>query len=295
MLPHSLNAGTLLPRLIAVGLMAVLFFAAGCAEEPSQYTGVRRVDERLTPRDLNQLVSIVQALPGRKLPPFPSLVVPPPNWKADRSLPINQLAAEERQDFARRTTPANLVAALEQSPHLQRLLRREQLTCEQFAGLILSAGAAFARSEIPDEVDLDAAVARGLPVLAALEANPEVYSLLAARSREEMHAVQRASLWLAVVDRAAWLKSVPPQNVELARSMRDQLMAVLPPEFLTNLLSDLMPVIEDHGVPFRERPGLSDERISWSRAMAIIGTDSDPSPPPPANVRPMDVDMDDWP
>lgn len=249
----------------------------GCQVEGDRYQGVKRIDERLTAKEIETFLTIAESLQPKTLSTLPPVISKVPQWPESRALPVNQLMSEEQSAYARRLLPSWYEPTLEKSPFLLRVLRRERITHEQFSALILAVGFAVLRSETPEEADLDAIFKRSEQNLASLRVDDRVFSRLA-EDRESLHSVQRLAAWITVQDRVRTLMEVPQQNPEVVREYRDRLNAILPAEFLRNPLADLTTIIDDHGVPFQELTGLTDDRIVWSRSDAVMGRDTDAAP-----------------
>jgi hypothetical protein len=83
---HPTTASSLLVIILTTAVVL-----SGCEEAELTFTEVKRVNEEVKPGELRAFFEIVDHLPDRKLPPFPDLYLPLPNWNAERTLPISDL------------------------------------------------------------------------------------------------------------------------------------------------------------------------------------------------------------
>jgi hypothetical protein len=255
-------------------------FLCGCSEPVDVVQNVpKRADDKLTTAELESFLSIVNSLPEQKLPPIPSVLAPAPQWSRNRTLPINELVKEEEKSRIERESIDWLTAHCPQSRFLKRALRREKLTVEQFLGLYLALGEALSNDGIPPDRDLDQILVRGRRAIAELKKDQRIFSSL---PDDQAYFLREKSGWLAVVDRAARLKIVHPDNLALVRRHRDRLAAVMPDEFRRNPFLEFMTILDDRGVPFQEPIGQdNDDRIPWSRDQALAGSDAAGETGPP--------------
>ena len=258
--------------------IVTLIVLAGCGEEPVEFTEVKRLDEKITETELRTYLRVVEALPGRALPRFPRIFAPPPAWHHERTLPVSDLVTEEVGLLGERWEPKWLVRQIEHVRPLQRALRRERMTLEQFAGLTLALGLASSRSMLRENQGLKTIIERGETPIERLRRDDRPFSSI---SEDGMFDVLHPATWLTRTDRATRLQRVPPENVALVAKHQEKLRKILPEEFTTNPLDPIADRLDEFGLPFAEPGGLSDEGLRWDPARAIIGTD----PPDPSRAR----------
>lgn len=256
-------------------LLATVFAAAmllsGCSDATLTFTEVKRVSEEVTPSELRTFFEIVEHLPEKKLPPFPDLYLPLPNWNAERTLPISDLVDAEQVMLAERWRTERLVDSLPQSRRLDRWLVRKRITREQFVGLTLAIGAALSRSTVRENQDLAGIMTKGENVVLRLRSKGEPFNAL---SPEAMHAALHEAAWITRHDRARRLLSVPEKNVELVLKHVDDLVKLFPAELTQNPFDGIADRLDEQGIPFEELPGNdSYDSLSWDPEDAIVGRD----------------------
>jgi hypothetical protein len=265
----------------SIVLALVLTAAAGCEEPETAPEEPKRPVDKLAAADIESFLAIVDGLPDHELPAVPPVNLPAPQWGSSRTLPVNELVAEERKLLVERSSLDWLIEHWPPSRPLNRALRRERLTIPQLVGLYLTIGTALSRDSLPLDRDLEDILIHGNRALEELKKDKRMFSSL---SEDSAFALQEQAAWLTIVDRATRLKEVPTENVALVHEYRDKLNAHFPEEFLRNPFAEFAKLIDDQGIPFQEPVGESDENISWSRATAIIGSDERPAAPPPADA-----------
>lgn len=251
----------------------------GCSGSVVPFTEVKRLDERVTSDELKTFLAIVDALPERKLPPFPTpFTTLPPKWNPTRTLPVGDLAQEERRGLEERWSVERLARQFTHSRALNRALRREEMTVEQFVGLMLNLGVALARESIPEERDLDDIQRRGEFVVQRLRKDNRPYSSL---SDDGAHYIQQQAAWIPIIDRVQRLKLVPPENRALVQQHREKLEAIFSAELIGDPLAPFARVLDESGLPFVELPESgSDAEITWTADELLFGNDrSKPAPP----------------
>ena len=263
----------------AFWLLILLFLhllLAGCADAPLEFTEVKRISEKVTDADLNTFLRIVNSLPDEKLPEFPSVFAPPPDWDQGRTFEVSELVEREIKMLAGRSDVEKLGTHLQKNRRLQRALRREQLTPAQFAGLSLAIGVAISRSTLRDDQDLDKIIEEGERKIDELKQDMKSFHL---HSPEGQHRVLQQAAWITRIDRAKRLKLVPPENyIDLVQKHGEKLAAIFPDEFTANPLDAVADRLEERGTPFEElAESGSDTEIEWNEADAIVGKD----PPDP--------------
>jgi hypothetical protein len=262
----------------------------GCGRPGLEFREVKRVHDKVTEAELKRFLRIVDSLPDKKLPDFPPVYRPLPNWAPARTLPVNELAKEERELLDEAWDVDALARSLKTNRHLEQAVRNEQLTMQQFAGLMLSIGAARSRCFLRKDQDLDAVVKRGREAAVQLEKDNRKYANL---GREARFTVLRRAGWITRVHRATLLKEVPPENVALVKAHAAQLDAVLPEYFRVNPLDAIADLLEERGMPFEEPPGsVRDDELTWGPddnplvGTAAVKADPQPGSPTPPAAKP---------
>ena len=256
-------------------LATVLVLASSCQRGPGDFHEVKRIHEKVTKAELEQFFRIIDALPDKKLPELPPVLRPLPNWNPERTLPVSELANEEKKALESAWKVDSLTRVLKRNKDLQRALQSEQMTLKQFIGLTLAIGAACSRSQLRANQNLNDVIARGREVL---DETPQIQKddrNFAQLSREARFTVLRRAGWLTRIDRANRLKDVPPENIALVRAHAKQLDKILPKQFLENPLDTVADLLEERGMPFEELDSSGrDDKISWGpEDNPIIGTD----------------------
>lgn len=250
-------------------LATACLFAAGCAEEEIPYTEVKRIDEPISEREITSFLSIVEGLPDKKLPALPTIMPPLPQWSSSSTRLVSKMVQEEQKSLKEYSTEARLIKPLGDSRAFKQSLRRERMTPDQFAGLVLTLGIALLREEVPQECDLEQLIARGNRALGQLEKDMRVYSTL---KEDVAYQVLEQAAWIPLLDQLQRLNQVPAENRALVKLRRKELNAIFPEEFRRNPLAGYDKVLEDQGTPFEElSESGTDDRIVWSREEAIVG------------------------
>lgn len=260
--------------------MIVCLFAAlpltmlGCAEDEIEYREVKRPDELIRSVEWSAFVRIVRELPDPKLRQLASLQPPLPQWHQARTLPVNELAAEERSILDRSWDPPRLARELSRQPAIVRLIAAERMTVEQFVGLTLTIGAAMQRAQLSEDYPLDDLVRRGNQVMRKLNQDQRLFASL---SIEDRHRVLDDAVWLHRVHRAQMLRAIPPSNVALVRRHAEFLRKIMPPRYERPPFEDVIDLLETEGLPFIEQPESgSDATIEWTPSEAIFGRSATP-------------------
>lgn len=253
--------------------VACLSFA-GCSDE-IPFREVKRIDEKITPAELKSFLSIVDSLPDKKLPPFPSILPPAPQWAATRTLPVAELIHDEQKALLERSSIDWVSRHFTASKLLKRALRRERMTLDQFLGLTIVLGTTLSRGELSDDQDLDAILTRGRRIIAMLKKDQRIFSTL---SEDGAYYTMEQAGWVTLVDRAQRLKLVSPENLALVGKHHERLRSLFPSEFLTNPLTGFSKILEDQGTPFEELATTgTDDHITWSREHALVGSEAPPA------------------
>lgn len=255
-------------KTLLAGLL-LLATAAGCSDDPLESTEVKTIQDRIAPEELQAFLNVVETLPHRKLPRLPALFLPPPNWSASRSLPVNELIQEERKTLAEHASVDWLTRHLPKTKEFQRALRKERLTPQQFVGLAIALGLALSRTEIGSQDELEKIIARGVAAVALLEKDKRVFNTLS--EDVAYHTLEQAG-WISLMDRLLKLKQVPQDNQELVRTHGENLRKALPDEFLYSPLKGFGKLLENDTLPFSDPGGANpDDHIFWSRETALLG------------------------
>ena len=258
-------------RNVMVSVLAAVAVLSGCADPTLKFTEVKRVSEEVTLGELRTFLEIVERLPEQKLPPFPDLYLPLPNWNSERTLPISDLVDAEQLSLVERWGTQQLVDALPQSRRLDRWLVRKRTTREQFIGLTLAIGAAVSRSTVRENQDLAGILTKGERKVSGLRSRGEPFNTL---SSEAMHNVLHEAAWITRHDRARRLLSVPDRNVELVLKHSEELLKLFPAELTRNPFDDIADRLDEQGIPFEELPGNDKfDSLSWDPEDAIVGRD----------------------
>jgi len=171
-------AGSSKLRKVLVAVCAASTILSGCGDATLTFTEVKRVSQEVSPGELRTFFEIVEHFPEKKLPPFPDLYLPLPNWNAERTLPISDLVDAEQVTLVERWGTKRLVDSLPQSRRLDRWLLRKRITREQFVGLTLAIGAALSRSTIRANQDLSGIMNKGEKVVSRLRSKSEPFNIL---------------------------------------------------------------------------------------------------------------------
>src|SRR5579862_879642 len=79
-------------------VLGAIFCASGCEEPESVPPEPKRADDLMTQAEVDSFLSIIDSLPEGKLPDqIPPLMLPPPQWSQQRTLPVSELVKEEEK------------------------------------------------------------------------------------------------------------------------------------------------------------------------------------------------------
>ena len=258
--------------LIAAALGAALVLtAAGCAEPKIEFREVVRLDDALSEADVATLERIAGRLRGGRLPEMCPHFLPAPAWAPDRPASVATLAREELARLREVSRLAPLSESLARDARLAHVLKKERLTLDQYAALVLAVGTASQRARMDGTRDLDAYVRVGRRRMKELAGREDAFATLDPQG--QIDALGQAT-WLTRVDRAERLAKIPPENVTLAAAARPRLEKILPRQFLVSPFAGIGVPLLDAGVPFREDPTAGfDAELFWTRAdeRAVIG------------------------
>lgn len=254
------------PRALFCGLCAILL---GCAAEEEVIREIVRPDEVIQRSDWAKFVKVVDQLPEPKLREIPAVRPPLPQWQEARTLPVDELATEERQMLIDAWEPERLIAPFTRLRGLTRLLRREELSLEQFVGMLTAIGVAQQRATLGEEYPFDDILRRGELAMTQLLKDDRLFASL---SIEERHRVLDDAVWLHRVDRAQRLQQVPSENLHLVQQHADWLKRQLPAGYYEHPFADATDLLEEQGLPFIELPESgSDADLEWHPNDAIAG------------------------
>lgn len=234
------------------GLIGLCLAVSGCEQPKQEYTEVKRLHERVTDAEWKAFVRVVDHLQDRQLPSFPKVFPPPPQWQEGRTALVTDLCKEELQRREECWDTARLALVFRRHKPLMRLLQRERMTAEQFAGLVLTIGAAMCRSDVPANIDLVQLADRSRRLVEELKNNhQQAFTTL---SPETRFAVVLQAMWIPRLVRAEKLQQVPPENLSLVHRHLAWLEHAFPAEFLENPPEELRDLYEERGLPFDEMP-----------------------------------------
>lgn len=239
-----------------------------------EFVEVKRIDEVLKESELDHFLEVVRMMPEGKLPELEAIYRVPVVWNETRTLPVSDLVSEELGHIERPWDTKHLAHEMENHRKFQRVLRRAEMTPEQFMGMLLAVGAAMNRSRLPESFDFDGFIERGEKAIGRLKRNRTPF---VDYSPDRQFSLTREAVWLYRVDRAKRLRDVPRENVELVKRRWEELAAIFPAEFQVDPLGTIADHLEEQGIPFEERPDTgSDAMIQWNPDEANIGTDASP-------------------
>jgi hypothetical protein len=257
---------SIIVRVLAV---AATLLAAGCAEEEIHFTEIRKAHEPVTPEEWQAFVRIVDDMPEPKLEPLAATIPPLPQWQDARTMPVYELAAEERRVLETAWDPTQAARRFTGVRGLGRLLGRERMTVEQFTGIALAIGLAMRRTRLSDDFPWDELLRRGERTLLAFDRDQRLFSGLPIDLR---HRVLDEAVWLHRVERAERLRKVPAENIALATEHADWLAKSMPQAFRKHPFEDVVDLLEERGLPFVELPDTGrDDELEWNPADAIVG------------------------
>jgi hypothetical protein len=240
-------------------LLLSLLALAGCGALVAE-SETKPFEEPVTPEELTAYMSVVAELPGKKLPPLPSMTLAAPAWSPHRTLPVKELAAKHFQELDAKLTVETVVKQLNGTRGLDRALRKVNWSIERFASFTVSLAAALNRTAASED-ELAQILDRATPALKSLAGDNRVFASL---PDDLVFTVLDRARWIPLVQRARWLSKVSPETLTLVRERMDELKATFPPPLLTDPIAPLRHVLRDEGIPFRELPDSgSDADIPW--------------------------------
>ena len=228
---------------------------------------VKALEDPLTEDELRAFLSIVHALPSRKLPPLPAAALEMPNWSRQRTLPVKELLVEQRKRIEDRRSIEAIVRHLKLTRGIDRALRKEAWSIKRFASYVLVLAAALNRSAVPDAELLTRVLEDSEAPLHTLAGDA---SVLAALSDEAAYGVLDKARWIPIRQHAQSLARVPPETLDLVKARRGDLEAVFPADWLVNPFAPWEHILKNDGTPFEERPGSgTDASIPLSKALRL--------------------------
>ncbi len=250
-------------------LAGLVLMLAGCGDAAVIVGEARKLDEVIAGPEWDAFMRVVNLLPDPKLQELPDHRPPLPLWQAERTLPVDELAAEETLTLKQAWEPAKLVREIARNRAVVKGLRQEQMSVEQFVGMALSLGAAMQRAQLPEDFAFDDLIRRGEQAVHDLQQD---HRLFAGLSIEDRHRVLDEAVWLHRVDRARRLQTIPAENIALVKEHADWLKQTMPAAFTAHPFDKVADLLEEQGLPFVELPQSgSDAGIEWSPADAIVG------------------------
>ncbi len=249
-----------------------LFLFAGCEAEKLEYTEKKRISEKVSEREFRSFLRVIKSLPGKKLPEYPMVYAPPPKWETDRTLPVSELVFEEKNKIAQLWKTDWLAKKLPQSRALNRALKRQKMSREQFVALATTIGLALSRTQVRSNQNLDTIYRSGTAAIAKLNNDQKPFS---EHSLDQQHTVLNEAVWIIRLDRVNHLRLVPPENQALVLKNFETLSKIFPKDFTENPFESIADLLDEKGLPFEES-GVSgsDIEIGWDRKDAIIGNDT---------------------
>jgi hypothetical protein len=253
-------------------MTACCLFCFGCSKESLEFTEVKRQSEKVTQKEYESFIRVIESLPKKRLPDFSPVLIPVPKWSKSRTLRINDLVSEAQTEISDRWKVEEVARQLKRKRSLQRVLRREKMTTEQFVGLTLTLGIALNRNTIRENQDLNQIVTFGDQVVRKLKTDKRLFHKL---TQEGRLVVLRNAVWITRIDRAQRLLDVPPENMKLVETHQETLAKIFPDYFTNNPLDKLIDTTEEFGIPFETlRDSGFDEITQWEKRNPIIGYDT---------------------
>lgn len=247
--------------------LLLLIATTGCVDETPPFTEVKRPDERITQVEWVAFRRVCNALPHLPVscpePVFPET----PDWPGSRTLPISDLVGEEQRDLELHWSVTRWARLLKGDHRLERHLRREQMTLNQFCGMLVTLGTAVARAQLSDDFPLTQQLAKAETIRAALRKDNRVFSSL---SSEQQFDVLRDAAWVTRANLMERLLLPPEENLRLVRQHDEWLRKLLPAEFFVDRKDTLIDRMSAEGVPFFESPEVGEDwNIVWDPATAV--------------------------
>lgn len=253
-------------------LFGVMMGLVGCQDNQLDYLEVKRVHELLTEQEIKTYLRIIDNLPEEKMPEFPPAYPPPVQWDEKRSLTVLDLVEAEERNISNHWNEDTLSRQLDKNRELKKQLRRARMTTRQFIGFTRAIGCATGRLAVKDTRDMTRKLEQGDAVVRRLKTNAETpFSKL---EPEERHVVLQEAMWLTRVYRIKMMQQVPPENVELVKKYKEELLDVFPEDFTENPIDAVRDMLVDYGLPFEEiKPDGSDVELTWELSEARVGPD----------------------
>ena len=250
----------------------------GCGGHQEHHEHVKELTEEVTPSELEQLLAIIDRLPGGKLPTFDSPMSPPTRWALGQEKSIERIAGEKLDQLEERWTPGYVSQTFVRNPRLRWAMASAEMSPENFSALILSVGVALSKSSVPPETDLGNLLKRARE--GAQKLNEDRRSMATLASDEQYQIVQQ-SLWIPLLDLMTHYPMVSDGTLQLVKQHRARLEKAFPPEFTENPLPYYDKILNNSGLPFEDLPetGITDltawDPESTARANSGEATEND--------------------
>ncbi|MFO1022714.1 MAG: hypothetical protein U0903_18760 [Planctomycetales bacterium] len=227
----------------------------GCASQEDDLVSIKQLSDAISVKELEWFCQIVDWLPSKKIPFFPSPLVPPEAWQHQDEKSIERLTQERVEELAKRWSVNQISSYLSRSRALRWALTRMESQVIVFAGLTVSLGAALCKASLPPEqklLDLEKEARQHVDLL--LEEKNSMKNI-AKFSQDNGYRIAHDALWIPLWDLMLHLNQVPNDNLQLVIKNRARLEPMFPDEFHENLLNRYSRVLKDTGLPFEDLPG----------------------------------------
>jgi len=253
-------------RKIALGVCLAATLLAGCAGQQEQQLHVKELTEAVTPAELEQLLKIIDRLPGKKLPAFDSPLTPPTRWALGQEKSIERIAAEKLDQLEQRWEPSSLVQYFNRNPRLRWALASAEMSPEVFSGLVMTVGVALAKSSLPPDTEIEVILKRANEGARVLHEDRRSLAIL---PPDEQYQIAQQSLWIPLFDVMKHLPMIPEDSLQLVEQQRERLVKAFPPEFSENLLIHYEKILNSSGLPFEDMPEtMITDVVTWNPDIA---------------------------
>lgn len=254
-----------------VAISILLSTLVGCQRQQLDFVEVKRIHEPLTEAELAKVSRIIRGLPNKNIPEFPALFAPLPQWEPTKTLSVSKMVANEQDRIQRQWDEEKIGRRLRQDQRLMRLLAKEEMTPEQFVGLMQTICVAAARSRVRDDQDLEDISRKAVGHLKELRDNDESFAVL---SPDEQFYANHQAGWLTRLDRAERLLLVPEENTEFVKRHEELLRQILPETVFENPFDAIVDHLDEYGQPFKEIAESGyDAELTWDpeAGQALVG------------------------
>ncbi|MCA9095358.1 MAG: hypothetical protein KDA68_17885 [Planctomycetaceae bacterium] len=249
-------------RKITLGVCLAATLLAGCAGQQEQQLHVKELTEAVTPDELDQLLKIIDRLPGKKLPAFDSPLAPPTRWALGQEKSIERIAAEKFDQLEQRWEPSSLVQYFNRNPRLRWALASAEMSPEVFSGLVMTVGVTLAKSSLPSDTEIEVILKRATEGAQVLH---EDRRSLAVLPPDEQYQIAQQSLWIPLLDVMTHFPMVPEDSMQVVEQQRERLVKAFPPEFSENLLIHYDKILNSSGLPFEDLPEtMITDVVTWN-------------------------------